>query len=250
MPPPRQPSRARGRRSRSHRRGSQVGSRSVGPWRWKRPCETFVESSGSCPIEIQDRFSGPKDTVVQGFPRRKRAGRLEEVIARAPEEKDVCLKSTLRSMLQWRSCRKESTFCKRSGMLCWQQPPPVLPRPAPVWMGDGPPSLDNIPPLPSTNVQDVEHWLNCRNCEMRNALEYGYPGTAARCGTLAAMLANLSQDVPMIARSNLMGVDQRGRYQEEVRRRARRSVTRNSRYGLRGCRIGEASNPDPTRGCF
>ena len=34
-------------------------------------------------------------------------------------------------------------------------------------------SLDNIPLLPSTNVQDVEHWLNCRNCEMRNALEYG-----------------------------------------------------------------------------
>ena len=27
---------------------------------------------------------------------------------------------------------------------------PVLPRPAPVWMGDGPPSLDNIPPLPKT----------------------------------------------------------------------------------------------------
>ena len=83
---------------------------------------------------------------------------------------------------------------------------PFLPRP--VWMGDGPPSLDNIPPLPSTNVQDVEHWLNCRNCEMRNALEHGDPGTVARCGSSvaqgAAMLANLSQDVPMIARSNLM----------------------------------------------
>ena len=39
------------------------------------------------------------------------------------------------------------------------------------------------------------------------------------------MLANLSQDVPMIARSNLMSAL--------------------IRYGLRGCRIGEASNPGP-----
>ena len=50
-------------------------------------------------------------------------------------------------------------------------------RSAPVWMGDGPNSLDNIPPLPTANVQDVEHWLNCRNCEMRNVLEQGDVGT-------------------------------------------------------------------------
>ena len=62
---------------------------------------------------------------------------------------------------------------------------PVLPRSAPVWMGDGPLSLDNVLPLPTTNVQDVEHW---------NALEHGDVGTVARCGSLvaqgAAMLAN------------------------------------------------------------
>ena len=67
---------ARGRRSRSHRGGSQVGSRSVGPRRGNRPCEASVESSGRCLIEIQDRTSGKKDRVVQGFPRKSsEAGR-------------------------------------------------------------------------------------------------------------------------------------------------------------------------------
>ena len=43
------------------------------------------------------------------------------------------------------------------------------------------------------------------------------------------------------------GIDQRGKFQEEVRRRrfARWPVTKKSRYGMRGCRIGEASNPGP-----
>ena len=40
---------------------------------------------------------------------------------------------------------------------------------------------------------------------------------------------------------------QRGRFEEEVRRRrfARWPVTRESRYGMRGFRVGEASNPGP-----
>ena len=74
-------------------------------------------------------------------------------------------------------------------------------------MGDGPPSLDNVPPAPS-DVQDMEHWLSCRNCELRNALEHGDVGTVALCGSLvaqgAAVLANLTQDVPMNAWSSLM----------------------------------------------
>ena len=56
---------------------------------------------------------------------------------------------------------------------------------------------------------------------------------------VAQNVANLSFDVPMNARSTW----------EEVRRRmfARWPVTREFRCGMRGCRIGEATNPqDPT----
>ena len=103
-------------------------------------------------------------------------------------------------------------------------------------------SLDNIPPLPSANVQDVERWLKCRNCDI----------------AAVAMLTTFSQDVPIRPVHPGVGADQRGRHQEEVRRTrsARWSVTRDSRYGLCGCWIGEApkSRPtrhqDPTRGCL
>ena len=52
---------------------------------------------------------------------------------------------------------------------------PVLHLEKPIWCSEGCPSLDN-PPVPD-NVQDVEWWLSCRNCELRNALEFGDPGT-------------------------------------------------------------------------
>ena len=57
-------------------------------------------------------------------------------------------------------------------------------------------------------IQDLEHWLSCRNCELRNALEHGDVGTVARCGSLVAqgavVFAILTQDVPTNARSSLM----------------------------------------------
>ena len=161
---------------------------------------------------------------------RKRAGRLEEVIARATTEKEVCLQEIAESERRLQQLEaqvrvlptqvnaqaevpvgvlqeKIDALQKERDVLL-AAATPVLPRPSPAWMGDGPPSLDNILPLPSANVQDVEYWLNCRNCEMRNALEHGDVGTVARCGSLvaqgAAMLANLSHDVPMNARSTLM----------------------------------------------
>ena len=55
---------------------------------------------------------------------------------------------------------------------------PVLHQEKPDWCSEGCPSLDNIPPVPD-NVQDVEGWLSCRNCESRNALEFGDQGTIA-----------------------------------------------------------------------
>ena len=79
-------------------------------------------------------------------------------------------------------------------------------------------------------------------------------GTVARCGSLVAQGAALPGNlwhVPMNARSTFDdGIDQRGRLQEEVRRRrlARWPLTRESRYGTRGCRSGEASNPGRLEG--
>ena len=53
-----------------------------------------------------------------------------------------------------------------------------------VWMDDGPPVLEEIPPMPTTDVQ--EGWLSSRNCELRNALEFGDRATIARLGALVA----------------------------------------------------------------
>ena len=49
--------------------------------------------------------------------------------------------------------------------------------------------MDNIPPVPD-DVQDVEGWLSCRNCELKNALKFGDPGTISFLGKLVAQGAS------------------------------------------------------------
>ena len=93
---------------------------------------------------------------------------------------------------------------------------PVLHQEKPIWCSERCPSLDNIPPVPD-DVQDVEGWLSCRNCELRNALEFGDPGTIAFLGKLvaegASKLAVLTEDVPMsgLALNNHVEVDAKRR---------------------------------------
>ena len=53
-----------------------------------------------------------------------------------------------------------------------------------VWCADGPPSMDAIPPMPSTDLQELQGWLSERNCELRNALEFGDTTTIAKLGEL------------------------------------------------------------------
>ena len=55
------------------------------------------------------------------------------------------------------------------------------------WCGDGPPDVSAIPPMPD-HLQGLEVWLNLRNCELRDALEFGSPDVIARLSHL------LSQD--------------------------------------------------------
>ena len=53
-----------------------------------------------------------------------------------------------------------------------------------VWCGDGPPNLEAIPPMPTSDLQDLEMWLSNRNCELRNALEFRDTATIAKVGAL------------------------------------------------------------------
>ena len=82
----------------------------------------------------------------------KRAGRLEEVIAGVTIEKDVCRRSGAVA-----STQVEVPVCASVDAVLKKRDVPlaattsVLPRPAQC--SDGPPSLDNIPPLPSANVR-------------------------------------------------------------------------------------------------
>ena len=52
--------------------------------------------------------------------------------------------------------------------------------------------------------QDLEGWLGCRNCELRNALEFGDVATVGKVGALVAQgsarMVAFAQDIPMNAR--------------------------------------------------
>ena len=66
---------------------------------------------------------------------------------------------------------------------------------------DGVPSiLQEVPPIP-VDRQDLEARLSCRNCELRNALEFGDAATVARVGALVAQrsakMTTFAKDVPM-----------------------------------------------------
>ena len=219
---------ARGRRNKSHRGGSEVGgSPSARENAHSKPLMKALEvaRARSQISPVDKRIDSCKSFLERA---RKWAGRLEEVIARATTEQEVCLQEIAESERRLEQLEAQARVLPTQvdaqvevsvGVLqekidvLQKAGTPVLPRPAPVWMRDGPLSLDNIPPLPSANVQDVEYWLNCHTCEMRNALEHGDVGTIARCGSLvaqgAAMLGTLSHDIPMNARSTLM--TERGR---------------------------------------
>ena len=129
--------------SRSHR-GSELGGRSVGPQRGKRPFEASAEGFGSCRARSQIASVDKRIESCKSFFERARkgTGRLEEV-ARATTEKEACLQESAESerleQLEARvlptqvdaqveasvgvSCKRRSTFCRRSGMFCWHQPP-------------------------------------------------------------------------------------------------------------------------------
>ena len=75
-----------------------------------------------------------------------------------------------------------------------------------IWCSDGPPSVKEIPPIPAC-AQELGGWISERNCDLRNALEFGDTSTIAQIGSLLSkgisQLASVSRDVPE-SRSSMM----------------------------------------------
>ena len=78
-----------------------------------------------------------------------------------------------------------------------------------TWMGDLP-RVEDIPPMPTSDMQDLAGWMSQRNCELRNAMEFGDHVLVAKIGSLvgqgASLFSTAVRDVPMEGkdRSSLM----------------------------------------------
>ena len=146
---------------------------------------------------------------------RKRVTRVEAVISRALEQKVVFETEVQEGEARLQQAASVTELQRRIDDLTRERDslraatPRVLPG---VWMADGPPVVESIPPVPMTSEQDIEGWLSNRNCELRNALEFGDSATVARVGALvaqgSAQLASLVQGMQPVgdgqARSSLM----------------------------------------------
>ena len=121
------------------------------------------------------------------------------------------------------------------------------------WMGTGPPCVEAIPPMP-TDPQELDRWLSDRNCDLRNALEFGNPGLVSQIGCLDWPGSWPSREGwsqfcgrGSVQIRNDVRFD-RGAIEEalfEFRRSIDIAELIGARYGLRGVRVGEASNPGP-----
>ena len=130
-----------------------------------------------------------------------------------------------------------------------------------VWCAGGPPRVQDIPPMPA-NLLELEGWISERNCDMRNALEFGDSNTVVKVGALlsqgTAQLASISRDVQMgrVVEIFTDRIDPRGVGRKEKTRAGGSQPAvgiavnvgeprLRARYGLRGVRVGEASHPGP-----
>ena len=111
-----------------------------------------------------------------------------------------------------------------------------------------PPSVKEIPPIP-VSAQELGGWISERNSDLRNALEFGDTTTVAQIGSL------LSQGISGQSRSSMMESlieesDAKRRLVQvgaETLRVDAREPRVKARHGLRGVRVGEASNPGPSQ---
>ena len=171
---------------------------------------------------IQDRINACKAYLERA---RKRVARADAVIARALEQKSIFdgevadgekrlqelqleeaqapvlaplpkvaeLQQQIDDLVRERELLRASQSRKHSGQ----------------WCANGPPCVKDVPPMPQ-DCAELEGWISDRNCDLRNALEFGNTGTITQLGTLLsqgiAQLSRVSKDVVMEgqSRSSLM----------------------------------------------
>ena len=171
---------------------------------------------------IQDRISACKAYIERA---RKRVARADAVIARALEQKSIFdgevvdgekqlqelqleeaqvpvlapvpkvaeLQQQIDDLVRERELMRTSQSRKHSGQ----------------WCADGPLCVKDVPPIHQDRAE-LEGWISDRNCDLRNALEFGNTGTITQLGTLLsqgiAQLSRVSKDVVMDgqSRSSLM----------------------------------------------
>ena len=154
-------------------------------------------------LPLEEQIIACKNFVERA---RKRVTRVQAVISRALEQKVVFEtevqegEARLQHLEESHSHRTVDAAADltRERDSLRAATPRVLPG---VWMADGPPVVESIPPIPMSSVQDIEGWLSNRNCELRNALEFGDSATVARVVVQgSAQLASLVQGMqPMAA---------------------------------------------------
>ena len=73
------------------------------------------------------------------------------------------------------------------------------------WTVSGPPCFENVPPIPSSDIQDLAAWLSQRNCDLQTAIKYEDPGLVAKIGGLvgqgASLLSTMEHNLPDDERS-------------------------------------------------
>ena len=165
----------------SHRRGATSGSSSVRVGRRKSTCEAVGGGPSSCPCQGQSPSFGGANHCVQEFRRTSKekgdsgggrhlqSPRTEGGVRDGSAGRRSAIAAIGGIALCSRVSHRVSTQNRRLDTrtrLSDTTTPKILPR---VWMADGPPVVESIPPIPMSSVQDIEGWLSNRNCELKNA---------------------------------------------------------------------------------
>ena len=72
------------------------------------------------------------------------------------------------------------------------------------WGGDGQPDLSNIPPLPDDH-QAIEEWMNARNCDLQDALEFGPADVISQVSNMQAQGASKMATLTRVSALALQG---------------------------------------------
>ena len=152
---------------------------------------------------IQERVDSCKLFLERA---RKRVHRAQEVIDRAHEQKAVYETEVAEGEARLAKLMAEAAFAQTPPVVLPQvSAPTIIPNDAQgTWMGGGPHRFEDIPSMPTSNVQDLAGWMSQRNCELRNAIEFGDPVLVVKIGGLvgqgAALLSSIGRNLPDITR--------------------------------------------------